>query len=226
MRFHRRSIFAAVLLLSACSSSTQDDRSSANTSEQSAVEAQATRKSDGEKLWVTAERINRYTCPSETCGIVGTLGFREAATIRERRGEWARVSRVYDASCVNGRTEYVDKGNAACVPDNGIINGKFGEWVQAKYLSSTRPANPAEPAAADEQLVKGSDDFARYRRAFVKAARQLIDEGQCTAADFQEWGGFMKSTNYSGEPVYFTYCGGSTLANRVYVNAATGAIFK
>jgi len=225
MRFHRRSIFAALLILSACGSSTQDNRS-ANASEQSAVEAQETTESEAEKFWVTAERINRYTCPSESCGIVGTLSFREAATVQERKGEWARVSRIYHASCVSGRSEFVDKGNAACVPENGIVDGRFGEWVQSNYLSATRPADPAESAAADEQLVKGSDDFTRYRRSFVKAARHLIDEGQCSAADFQEWGGFMKSTNYPGEPVYFAYCGGSTIANRIYVNAATGEIFR
>lgn len=182
--------------------------------------------SNEEKMWVTAERIHRHTCPSDECGIVGTLDFRAAAEVKEQKGDWVRVTRIYDASCVNGRSEYVDKGKAACVTENGIVDGKFGEWVQAKYLSATRPADPAATAAADEQLVKDSDDFKRYRRAFVKAARTLMDRDECTAADLQENGGFSKSSNHIDQPVYFTYCGGYTVANRIYLNAASGEIYR
>ncbi len=181
---------------------------------------------DESKLWVTAERIDRHTCPSTDCGIVGTLSFREAVTVEELRGDWARVSKEYDASCADGRSEYVDKGNAACNSDNGIVGGRFAEWAEAKHLSSTRPADPGESAAADEQLVKDSDDFQRHRRAFVQAARGLIDRGECTAADFVEQGGFVKSSNHRDEPVYFTYCGGYTTANRIYLNASTGETYR
>ena len=36
----------------------------------------------------------------------------------------------------------------------------------------------------------------------------------------------MKSAiKYRDEPVYFTYCGGMTISNRIYLNAETGRIF-
>jgi hypothetical protein len=182
---------------------------------------------DDGKFWVTSERLNRRTCPSDSCGVVGQYFFREAATILERREGWARVTKLYDASCVNGRSQYVDTGNAACDPANGITDGQFAEWVSAEYLSDTRPPDPAAGASGIEELVAGSDDFARYRTAFAEAAQSLIAQGQCSEDDFREMGGWMKSVNnHRNQPVYFTYCGGSTLANRLYLNAETGELFR
>jgi hypothetical protein len=155
---------------------------------------------------------------------VGQLFFREAANVLERRGDWARITRAYDAACESGRSAYVDRGNAACTPENGIEDGKFSEWVLATSLSPNRPPDPAETASDAERLVAQSDDFSEHRAAFVRAANELIESGRCTAADFEEQGGWMKSSNHGEEPIYFTYCGGSTVANRIYLNAETGQI--
>lgn len=179
----------------------------------------------GEQMWVTAQYLDRHTCPSRTCGIVGRLFFRESADVQERRNGWARVSRSYDASCVNGRSEYVDKGNDRCNRDNGVEGGQFAEWVELRSLSATRPPDPAATASSAERLVANSDDFAQHRAAFTRAAEQLISTGRCTEADFTELGGWVKSTIERDAPVYFMYCGGMTLANKVHLNAATGRIY-
>jgi len=181
---------------------------------------------DDERYWVTSERLNRRTCPSESCGVVGQFFFREGVTIHERRDGWARVTQPYDASCVNRRSEYVDIGNAACDPANGITDGQFAEWVSAEYLSEDRPPDPAADASGIEELVAGSNDFARYRTAFAKAAQSLIAQRRCTERDFRDMGGWMKSSNHRNQPIYFTYCGGATIANRLYLNASTGEIFR
>lgn len=179
---------------------------------------------DERRFWVTSQYLDRHTCPSDACGIVGRLFFREAATVLETKDGWARITKAYDASCSGGVSEYVDKGNAKCTAGNGIIDGKFAEWVMAINLSPTRPADPAKTAVADEKLVAQSDDFAQYRKEFTTAARKLIDDGRCTADDFEEMGGWVKSTNERDRPIYFTYCGGMTIANRLYLNTATGEI--
>ena len=179
-----------------------------------------------ERLWVTSERLNRRTCPSESCGVVGQLFFREGVTVREERDGWARITQTYDASCVGGRSEYVDTGNAACDPANGIADGQFAEWVSMEYLSETRPPDPAAGASGIEELVSGSDDFSRYRTAFAEAAQSLIAQRRCTERDFRDMGGWVKSTSHRNQPVYFTYCGGATVANRLYLNADTGEIFR
>ncbi|MDP3194545.1 hypothetical protein [Tabrizicola sp.] len=181
---------------------------------------------DDGKFWVTSERLNRRTCPSNSCGVVGQFFFREGTSVLERRDGWARVTKSYDASCVNGRSQYVDTGNASCDPANGIIDGQFAEWVSAEYLSDVRPPDPAAGAAGIEALVAGSDDFARHRVAFAEAAQSLIAQGRCKDQDFRDMGGWLKSSNHRNQPIYFTYCGGSTVANRLYLNADTGEVFR
>ena len=145
----------------------------------------------------------------------------------EEQDGWVRISEHYSASCEGGISEYVDEGNAGCTEDNGIVDGNLAEWVEKSYLSQTRPADPAETATASETLVAQSDDFARYRTAFASLAARLIAEGRCSQADLREQGGFMKSVNdYPEQPVYFTYCRGMTLANKVYVNAETEEVLN
>ncbi len=180
-----------------------------------------------EQYWTTVERLDRRTCATRSCGVVGQLMFRESAHVYEIADGWARITNPYDGSCVGGRSEYVDRGTADCGEANGFVDGKFAEWVELSGLSTERPVDPAESAAADETLVAQSDDFARHRRAFATAAAQLISEGRCTRADFEEIGGWMKSVNqYRDQPAYFTYCGGMTNANKIYLDASTGRIFR
>lgn len=181
---------------------------------------------DGAEYWVRSQRLNRRTCPSVKCGIVGQFFFRAGVKVFERRGGWVRITELYHASCVDGRSEYVDSGNDACEISNGVSDGKFAEWVSAEYLAADRPRDPAANASKAEKLVAGSDDFARYRAAFTKAAEALIGRRRCSEQDFREMGGWVKSSTHRNEPIYFTYCGGATVANRLYLNADTGEIFR
>jgi hypothetical protein len=83
-------------------------------------------------------------------------------------------------------------------------------------------------ALADEiaQSVSQSDDFKKHEKAFVTAARRLVSVGTCKMSDFEEVGGFLKSMNHKNKPIYFTYCGGMTIPNRLYLNVSTGEVFK
>ena len=173
-------------------------------------------------LFVNVERVQRRTCPNITCGDVGWIAERQVVEALEQRNGWVRITKPYDASCKNGTSEYVDAGKSTCTADNGITDGRFAEWVPMSALSKERPADPAATASGSEALVAQSDDFKRYREAFTEVAMKLIADGRCTTADFQEQGGWMKSVNqYKDEPVYFTYCGGMTSENKIYMNAKT-----
>ncbi|MFA4836437.1 MAG: hypothetical protein WC749_10260 [Dehalococcoidia bacterium] len=174
-----------------------------------------------EKLWVTTDRTDRYTCPSTECGVAGRLMFREGVDILERKGKWVRITKTYSASCTGGVSEYIKSGNRACTAVNGIKDGKFAEWVQSKDFSRDRPKDPSEDASGDYSLVKGSDDYRIYKDPFAKAARALIDDATCTEDDFKEMGGWMASTN-RGKGVYFTYCGGMKVNNKVYLDVTSG----
>jgi hypothetical protein len=175
------------------------------------------------RMWVASEEANRRTCPSLECGVVGTLLFRELATVLETKDGWARVTRYYDAACVDGRSKYVEKGDAECVPENGIVGGQLAEWVELDLLSTQRAPDPSKGATGTAQLVAGSDDFLRYRAEFVKAAEALIATGQCTPRDLSDAGGFLRSTN-KGRGIYFTYCRNGS--DRIYLDVTTGRTFR
>jgi hypothetical protein len=174
--------------------------------------------------WVATEKLNRRTCPASSCGIVGTLAFREKVTVLAEMNGWARVSRFHDASCVNGVSQKVESGNAECIPTNGIAGGELAEWVSARYLSPSRPEDPGAKASGSYALVKGSDDYSLYKDVFAEAASSLIESGRCSQSDFKVMGGWIKSTNLSGENSYFTYCGGMQSKNKIYLDAETGKI--
>ena len=176
--------------------------------------------------WVTIDRLNRRTCPATTCGIVGRLIFREGTSVREIRDGWARISPYYSPTCVNGQNEYVDTGDNRCTTENGVVEGRFAEWVSTAYLSQTRPPDPADGANDSEALVSGSDDFRLYRAEFVAAANSLIAFGMCKESDFREWGGWIKSTNHSNRPIYFMYCGTKMPPDRFYLDVNSGDITR
>lgn len=178
-----------------------------------------------EQMWTASDRVNRRTCPSTECGIVGQLFFRESAVVLEKRNGWARISKYYDGSCTGGRSDYVDSGNASCTAGNGFDGGQFAEWVSLDLLVANRPADPGAGATGTAALVADSDDFRLHEAAFVAAAEKLIADGTCTAGNFREMGGWMKSMNNKTEPVYFTYCGAGG-ADRIYLNAGTGATYR
>lgn len=218
----RRLIVLTLLAATACGQASNDRTGNASVE---LTNVSGDDSAGARSLWVTTPRLDRRTCPSERCGVVGQLSFREAANVLERRGQWARITQPYDAGCAGGRSAYVDTGNATCAAENGITDGRFSEWVLATNLSPNRPADPAESASRAERLVAQSDDFTQHRAAFVRAANELIDSGRCTPGDFEEQGGWMKSSNHRDQPIYFTYCGGMTVANRIYLDAATGRVF-
>ncbi len=175
------------------------------------------------QMYVVVDRLTRRTCPSLKCGTVGSLMYREAVEVLEERQGWGRITRTYDASCINGSSEYIDSGDARCDTENGVVDGEFAEWVTLNYLESDRPMDPAESAAADERLVAQSDDFRIYHTEFAEAARELIEQERCTESDFVEVGGWASSPS-KGDGIYFMYCGGFSINNRLYLDVRTGEL--
>jgi hypothetical protein len=187
----------------------------------------ASPSSAAETNWVTADFLNRRTCPSTHCGIVGQLFYREGVTVYEEKGGWARITQPYDASCREGNSDYVDAGGTTCSGSNGVEDSKSSEWVALKHLAATRPADPAAGEKGVAKVVSNSDDFRKYRSAFVKATKELVASGRCTLDDFRQMSGWLKTTTtYHDRPVYFTYCGGLDLPNRIFLNAANGQILQ
>lgn len=176
-----------------------------------------------EQFWVKVEAVERKTCPSVKCGTVGKLSFRESAKVLETRNGWGRVTRFYDASCSGGKSQYVDSGRAVCDKSNGIVGGKFAEWVKMDGLSKERPAQAKAGNSAVEQALKDSDRYDEHKDRFIAAAEELMASGQCKLQDFIDQGGWVRSTQKSrGVGIYFTYCDQGT--KRVYLDVNTGKV--
>ena len=81
----------------------------------------------------------------------------------------------------------------------------------------------------DEQIqeaIEKSDDYETYRDEFTKAAKHLLTNRICGQYEMTQYGGFVKSQTHKNQPVYFTYCGGMNVSNRIYVDVSSGKIFR
>lgn len=81
-------------------------------------------------------------------------------------------------------------------------------------------------AAAAQRMIAGSDDLDEHSAVFARVATDLVTNGTCTETEFVTNGGWVRSTTFGSRPVYFMYCGGATVANRLYLDAATGEVFR
>lgn len=94
----------------------------------------------GDLYWVAVEHVDRRTCPSTNCGVVGYLRYKDKVEVHEVKSGWVRISGEHNAMCSGGRSELVESGNDECVPKNGITKGNFAEWVPMQQLSKTQPS--------------------------------------------------------------------------------------
>ena len=178
-----------------------------------AVADHATEKKDDEAVrlataYVTADRLNVRLAPSLDAEITNVLLRGQKVDVLEVQGGWSRITR-YDDEFAAGDS------------------GKVARWVASAYLSDTRSDDDTVPVGPASPLVRAigrSDDSHVYRSSFLTAARQLIERGQCTVADFEEIGGWVRSAGRRS--VYFTYCGGRYPSNRIYLEVDSGRIFR
>lgn len=179
----------------------------------------------GKEMWVTSERLNIRSCPSESCGRTGWVTEGNRIEILEEKDGWGRIDEPVPALCENGTTSMIDDGNKSCSLDNGIVNGMITRWVSLKFLSASKPKETADPSDCDSGFLSSSDNYATYSEAFCVAARKLIDGGECSEREFVDHGGWWASTQYA-QGTFFMYCGGMNLENKIYLDATTGKIFR
>lgn len=94
------------------------------------------------RMWVAAEGPERHTCPSEACGVTGRFFFRESLYVYETQGAWSRVTHFRSAGCNDGVSAYVETGPNECSAENGIVQGKYAEWIKSEFLAKERPEEP------------------------------------------------------------------------------------
>ena len=111
--------------------------------------------------------------------------------------------------------------------DPSRISRNTSSGSQTPAVPTYTPKPRSYTDAEIQEVISSSDDYETYRAAFTKAATELLTSRRCGRYEMTQYGGFVKAQgNYKNQPVYFTYCGGSTRANRIYLDASTGEIFK
>lgn len=159
--------------------------------------------------YVIADKLNARLESNKYAKITNTLYKREKVEVFEVKNGWARISRYYDGA-VEG------------------VSGDVARWVFAKYLSANRPAeeqvNISNSPVAN--AIKSSDDFSKYQNVFISASEKLIQSGKCSIADFKFAGGWARSFKHKPKLVYFAYCGGPTISDRIYLDPTSGATFR
>jgi hypothetical protein len=129
----------------------------------------------------------------------------EAITVSEVKNGWGRISAYYT----------LEKGDV-----------EYAEWVKMDGLTDWLPIITKEER--DEMLtsyIGKSDNFHRYKEQFFAVTDQLIKEKMCTPQDFEEVQGWMRSINYKDRNVYFVYCGGLRVNDKIYFDVDSGDIF-
>ncbi|MEZ9405572.1 SH3 domain-containing protein [Vibrio sp. 10N.286.48.F5] len=129
----------------------------------------------------------------------------EKVEVLEKQGEWARIS------------DYI------VLKEGGP---QTAEWVSMSGLSNDEViiSEKESKEILDSYLVK-SDDLKIHQEKFRNSVAKLISEGECAPSDFEELGGWVKSVKYSNRDVYFIYCGGLSLENKIYLDVNTNEIF-
>jgi hypothetical protein len=159
--------------------------------------------------YVTVDELNERLAPSLDGKVTNTIYKNQKVSVSEVQNGWARVSRYYDGE-VEG------------------VTGPVARWVFAKYLSEKNlpEEKPKKTNSVIGQAIKTSDDFVKYEDIFISTSQELIESGKCTLGEFKEMGGWWRSANHKPRKVYFTYCGGVTKNNRLYLDVSTGTTFK
>jgi len=180
-----------------------------------ASSAFAQARSPGEYV-VSADTLNIRLAANTNAKVKGKLYQGQQIEVLEVSNGWARISHYYD-----GATEG--------------LSGDVARWVFATHLSPIAPPPvPAKPRVEIKvdvnspvyQAIESSDDLALHQGIFVQASEELVKAGQCKLSDFRDIGGWWRSAAHKPEPVYYTYCGGASNEDRIYLNTDTGATFR
>jgi len=182
-----------------------------------ATTALAEARAPGEFV-VSAGSLNVRLAPDSGAKVKHKLYRGQQVDVFEISAGWARISRYYDGAAEG-------------------LAGDVADWVSAEYLSpgaaepAPAPARPAPEITIDVdspvyQAIASSDDLAEHQATFVQVSEQLVAAGQCKLSDFRDIGGWWRSAAHKPEPVYYTYCGGASNEDRIYLNTATGEVFR
>ncbi|MCL9780836.1 hypothetical protein M9194_05200 [Vibrio sp. S4M6] len=156
-------------------------------------------------FFVSPAQLGIRNAPSYDAFINDHMYRGDKVKILERKGDWGRISRYY---------VYAEGGK------------EEADWLPMAGLSPTAlVVSEKERMATLTAFIGESDNFKEHDKAFLKATDMLLKQDKCRPSDFQETEGWVKSVKYKDREVYFVYCGGLNLSNKIYLDVQTGETF-
>ncbi|MGF1756093.1 hypothetical protein L4C33_21195 [Vibrio makurazakiensis] len=157
------------------------------------------------RYFVKERKLAVVSDPSEAGVIESYLYKSKEVNVLEEKDGWVRISDYI---------VYEDGGE------------EIAEWVALEGLT-----NEEVIISKDEQLeildsyIAKSDDLKMYQQEFRNATQGFITSGQCSPDDFDELGGWVRSVKFQERKVYFIYCGGMKLENKIYLDVISKETF-
>lgn len=162
-------------------------------------------KPENMEFYVDAEKLGIREAASLDAFVQRYLYKGEKVRLLEKKNGWGRVSAYF-------------------VYEQG--GPEIAEWIPLDGLVEQAPVITVEERKKTIQdYIAASDDLVQFEDMFLTTTDKLLKDGSCSPVDFEELGGWVKSTKYADRDVYFIYCGGLKLADKIYLDVRTGEVF-
>lgn len=162
-------------------------------------------KPENMEFYVDVEKLGIREAASLDAFVQRYLYKGEKVRLLEKKNGWGRVSAYF-------------------VYEQG--GPEIAEWIPLDGLVEQAPVITVEERKKTIQgYIAASDDLLQFEDMFLTTTDKLLKDGSCSPVDFEELGGWVKSTKYADRDVYFIYCGGLKLADKIYLDVRTGEVF-
>lgn len=162
-------------------------------------------KPENMEFYVDVEKLGIREAASLDAFVQRYLYKGEKVRLLEKKNGWGRVSAYF-------------------VYEQG--GPEIAEWIPLDGLVEQAPVISVEERKKTIQgYIAASDDLVQFEDMFLTTTDKLLKDGSCSPVDFEELGGWVKSTKYADRDVYFIYCGGLKLADKIYLDVRTGEVF-
>lgn len=142
----------------------------------------------GSEYYITADVLNVRLAPNNNATITNRLYRQQKVEVREKQGEWGRISKYYDGAA-EGTT------------------GEVARWVSMIHLARERPDDLSQPNIKKDPRITHMPKVGEAGlteqdvRILYAGAKHYLQTGRCKKI---EWGD--KSVNKAN--TYYVNCGG------------------
>ena len=167
------------------------------------------------RYYVNTKTLKVRMAPSTKARHSYSIYKNQKVRVYEVKDNWARISR-YKTTTIKGKFT------------------KAAKWVFGKYLtptkvrkkknrkkSSTKKRSSYKKNTKLTQAISGSDNYKKHSKTFQSVSQKLLKEGRCKLSDFRKTRGWIE---LSRDDLYFTYCGGFSRKNKIYLNVKSGVL--